>query len=159
ALMHLRSPSEELERMLLELLVGAYRVLDPRRRQDPQSRVMLGRLHPQLADEAVQVAQARLTAPQSPTLTAVIPPPVESVEGRWTVDGKRSMVDALGAPIAERSATLGTTNGGQREQEGATLERFIDTAMVPGWEATLSAPDLLVQLPTTRVYRAADRKS
>src|SRR5690606_30160512 len=81
ALMHLRSPSEELERMLLELLVGAYRVLDPRRRQDPQSRVMLGRLHPQLADEAVQVAQARLTGPQSPTLTAVIPPPVEQDNG------------------------------------------------------------------------------
>ena len=151
ALMHLRSPSEELERMLLELLVGAYRVLDPRRRQDPQSRVMLGRLHPQLADEAVQVAQARLTAPQSPTLTAVTPPPVEQDHGRVPADAQR-------APSAERSATLGTANGGQREQEGATLERFIDTAMVPGWEATLSAPDLLVQLPTTRAYRAARRQ-
>lgn len=148
ALMHLRSPSEELERMLLELLVGAYRVLDPRRRQDPQSRVMLGRLHPQLADEAVQVAQARLTAPQSPTLTAVIPPPVEQDNGRAPADARR-------APIAERSATLGGT---RRETEGATLERFIDTAMVPGWEATLSAPDLLVQLPTTRAYRAARRQ-
>jgi|GEM_PF-2056469 len=158
ALRHLRSPSEELERMLLELLVGAYRVLDPRRRQDPQSRVMLGRLHPQLADEAVQVAQARLTAPQSPTLTAVIPPPVENVEGRRAVDSEWRTVDVQGAPIAERSATLGTVNGGRREQEGATLERFIDTAMVPGWEATLSAPDLLVQLPTTRAYRAARRQ-
>ncbi len=150
ALMHLRSPSEELERMLLELLVGAYRVLDPRRRQDPQSRVMLGRLHPQLADEAVQVAQARLAAPQSPKLAAVVPPPVEEY-GQVPVNVRR-------APIAERAATLVTAAGTQREEDGATLERFIDTAMVPGWEATLSSPDLLVQLPTTRVYRAARRQ-
>lgn len=142
ALMHLRSPSEELERMLLDLLVSAYRVLDPRRRQDPQSRVMLGRLHPQLADEAVQVAQARLAAPQSPTLTAVVPPPVEKSDRQWTTDAGRRADDVQQPTPLERTGTL---------------ERFIDTAMVPGWEATLSSPDLLVQLPTTRVYRAAKR--
>lgn len=158
ALMHLRSPSKELERTLLDVLVSAYRVLDPRRRNDPQSRVMLGRLHPQLADEAVQVAQARLAAPQRPTLSAVIPPPVEKVEGWRTTDGGRWTVDVQGTPIAERSTTLGTEDGGRREEDGATLERFIDTALVPGWEETLSAPDLLVQLPTTRAYRAARRQ-
>ena len=150
ALRHLRSPSEELERMLLELLVGAYRVLDPRRRQDPQSRVMLGRLHPQLADEAAQVAQARLTAPQSPTLTAVIPPPVE---GETTGSGLQ-VAGGRSAGNGERKTVV----GGRLEEVDATLERFIDTAMVPGWEATLSSPDLLVQLPTTRAYRAARRQ-
>ncbi len=160
AMMHLRSPSEELERMLLDVLVSAYRVLDPRRRADPQSRVMLGRLHPQLADEAAQLAQARLTAPQSPSLNAVIPPPVEKDERRRTEDGGRRTVDVQGTPIAERSATPGTEDVQQSAtvERSATWERFIDTAMVPGWEETLSSPDLLVQLPTTRAYRAARRQ-
>lgn len=59
ALMHLRSPSAEVERLLLGVMLSGYRVLDPRRRDDSNQRVMLGRIHPQLVEEAVYLAQQR----------------------------------------------------------------------------------------------------
>jgi hypothetical protein len=59
ALMHLRSPSAEVERLLLGVMLSGYRVLDPRRRDDSNQRVMLGRIHPQLVEEAVHLAQQR----------------------------------------------------------------------------------------------------
>lgn len=52
-------PDAEVERKLAQIVMTGYRLLDPRRREDSLQRMMLGRIHPQLADEAARIAQAK----------------------------------------------------------------------------------------------------
>ena len=58
--LHLTEPSVDLEAKLARVVMTGYRLLDPRRREDSIQRMMLGRIHPQLADEAARMAQSQV---------------------------------------------------------------------------------------------------
>jgi hypothetical protein len=57
--LHLTQPTGDVEAKLARIVMTGYRLLDPRRREDSIQRMMLGRIHPQLADEAARLAQAQ----------------------------------------------------------------------------------------------------
>lgn len=59
ASLHLSHPDTTNEQKLASVIATGYRLLDPRRREDSLHRMMLGRIHPQLTDEAVRLAQSK----------------------------------------------------------------------------------------------------
>lgn len=136
-LMHLRSPSDESTRLLAQVLAGAYRVMDPRRRGDLQHRVMLGRIHPQLIDEAVDIAQSRV---------AMLAPEAD-------IPGGEAAGPATAAPLAAWSAELSGESGAAGERTFSSADEW------PGYEATLASSDLLVIPGHVRLWRALRRRA
>lgn len=162
ALAQLRAPDPDSERLLLGVLVSAYRVLDPRRRPDSLSRIMLGRIHPQMAEEAVQEAQV----PIAGGLSFGFGLGLGSDVGAGAATGPGADAEAwLAAPQAGATGVPAEparwdTASPQRVSaiEEAVPERFLATALGPAWEQTLHAPDLLVQSRGRQAYRRARRQ-
>lgn len=122
----------EVERKLAQIVITGYRLLDPRRREDSLQRMMLGRIHPQLADEAARIAQAKgapLTQLASPD--GLDAEPFEGI-GLLAVNGP-------------------ATQGNQR---GDRL--FLHDPMNP-WSDSLRSHDLLVEHPWRRASRVTKR--
>ncbi|HBJ34437.1 MAG TPA: hypothetical protein DDZ51_06670, partial [Planctomycetaceae bacterium] len=173
-LMHLRSPSAEVERLLVNVMLSGYRVLDPRRRDDSNQRVMLGRIHPQLVEEAVYLAQKKPA--QTPVVGFSALPSEASNAVVGSVARKDARVDSVEAdspsvaefsPIAERDwlesaeATLGVADrllSGGFAAEMNPSDRFLEVTSSVAWDATLTGSDLMVQPTYQRIYRAIRRR-
>ena len=178
-LMHLRSPSAEVERLLVNVMLSGYRVLDPRRRDDSNQRVMLGRIHPQLVEEAVYLAQRKPA--QTATVGGLSAGNAAQGNGQQIavanlhpVAGGESdaeeaelRIAAEFAPIAERDwlesaeANLGVADrllSGGFAPEMNPSDRFLDVTGVVAWDTTLTGSDLMVQPTYQRIYRAIRRR-
>jgi hypothetical protein len=185
-LMHLRSPSAEVERLLVNVMLSGYRVLDPRRRDDSNQRVMLGRIHPQLVEEAVYLAQKKPGQTSSeagapagnasagnpavgvanPGAAANLSATASAVAGS-EADEAGLRITADFAPIAERDwlesaeANLGVTDrllSSGFAPEMNPSDRFLDVTGSVAWDATLIGSDLMVQPTYQRIYRAIRRR-
>jgi len=176
-LMHLRSPSAEVERLLVNVMLSGYRVLDPRRRDDSNQRVMLGRIHPQLVEEAVSMAQAKpagvavsaAAAVSGGAATGGFPTAtVGAVMASAAIgDSGDARLPSEFSPIAERDwlesaeATLGATEGLQASGFAPpmnTSERFLEVTGSASWDETLTGSDLMVRPTYQRIYRAIRRR-
>ena len=186
-LMHLRSPSAEVERLLVNVMLSGYRVLDPRRREDSNQRVMLGRIHPQLVEEAVYLAQAKPAGAAAAGLTsagvaaaggisiggiAIGDVTTGTTLGSAFSDDDDSPLPSEFSPIAERDwlesaeATLGANQGllssGLMSSGFAppsnTSERFLEVTGSAAWAETLTGSDLMVRPTYQRIYRAIRRR-
>jgi len=166
-LMHLRSPSAQLEQLLVDVMTSGYRVLDPRRRDDSQHRVMLGRIHPQLVDEAVHLAQAKPAGSNAKVMAGGSTGGAEAVaDGGDSLVGSR--LPSEFSPVAERDwleaadPMIGAADrlvvDGGRAPEVASSERFLDLGSVPTWGETLSGSDLMVESVYWQFYRAVRRR-
>lgn len=173
-LMHLRSPNAEVERLLVNVMLSGYRVLDPRRRDDSNQRVMLGRIHPQLVEEAVYLAQAKPTGAAAATLASagvnaaggVVAGGIAAA-GVTISDDDDVRLSSGYSPIAERDwlesgeASLGASEGllsGGFAPPSSTSDRFLDVAGSVAWDETLTGSDLMVQPTYQRIYRAIRRR-
>lgn len=179
-LMHLRSPSAEVERLLVNVMLSGYRVLDPRRRDDSNQRVMLGRIHPQLVEEAVYLAHRKPS--QTTNLAGVTAGNPVNVNGNQSPANHSANVGtgvissseeadlriaAEFEPIAERDwlesaeANLGVADrllSGGFAPEMNPSDRFLDVTGAVAWDATLTGSDLMVQPTYQRIYRAIRRR-
>jgi len=166
-LMHLRSPSAQLEKLLVDVMTSGYRVLDPRRRDDSQQRVMLGRIHPQLVDEAVHLAQAKSSGSSAKALSggstgaaeaaadggdglvgSRLPSEFSPVTERDWLEAAEPMIDAVDRLVV----------GGGKVPELTSSDRFLDLGSVPMWGETLSGSDLMVESAYWQFYRAVRRR-
>jgi len=170
-LMHLRSPSAEAERLLVNVMLSGYRLLDPRRRDDTNQRVMLGRIHPQLVEEAVSLAQAQPAAASVSvgvagggshvsTVAAVMASAASKNSGHARLPSEFS-------PIAEWDwselieATLDGKSGLQASGFAPPLNtsnRFLEMTGSASWDETLTGSDLMVRPTYQRIYRAIRRR-
>ena len=128
ATLHLQHPSGAVERRLAHLVTTGYRLLDPRRREDVIQRMMLGRIHPQLADEVVQVAQSKGQALMA----------IDSIDD--TATGFDSITELLNAQ--HPSIGLSKKNS-----------RFLADDGLRPWSLSLRSHDLHVHRPLRRVFR------
>lgn len=176
-LMHLRSPSAEVERLLVNVMLSGYRVLDPRRRDDSNQRVMLGRIHPQLVEEAVYLAQ-RKPAPASGLATGVggqtfgvsafaAGSVATASAAAADIDVAESRIGTEFSPIAERDwlqSAESNMDVGDRLLSGgfagemSTSDRFLDVTGSAAWDTTLTGSDLMVRPQYQRIYRAIRRR-
>jgi len=131
---HLHHPDGVVERKLSLVATTGYRLLDPRRREDSLHRMMLGRIHPQLADEAARIAQSKgnqLTEADA----------AESDEAIAFIGGGLIKVRKQDPDSARR---------------GHSQNRFVDES-TSHWNETLQSTDLLIEPPIKRLFRTTRR--
>ncbi len=129
ATLHLTHPSTVVERKLARLVATGYRLLDPRCRDDSIQRMMLGRIHPQLADEAVRIAQTR--GNQQTT--------IETTMGFGTGE-------FVGNGLLPK-----TVARSRRQTKHPVIDGYFATQPIDGWGDTLQSHDLLVDRPLRRL--------
>ena len=128
----INEPDAEVERKLAQIVMTGYRLLDPRRREDSLQRMMLGRIHPQLADEAARIAQAKGTS-----LTQLTSPDGLDAEP----------FEGIGLLVLNEQANQRNQRGGQ----------FVLHDPVNAWSDSLRSHDLLVDRPWRRASRVTKR--
>jgi len=131
---HLHHPDGAVEKKLALVATAGYRLLDPRRREDSLHRMMLGRIHPQLADEAARIAQAK---------------------GNQLTDSDASESDetiqfAGGGLIRVRNQRNEPSNRNRSQN------RFVDDS-ASHWNYSLRSSDLLIEPPIRRLFRTTRR--
>ncbi len=131
ASLHLNHPTALLEQKLTRIVTIGYRLLDPRRREDSIQRMMLGRIHPQLADEAARMAQSKGHQ-------------LISIESEDGTDG-----DSFAEGGLLKSQNRQGKNG---DGEGY----FTDDTSGP-WNQSLRSTDLLIERPLKRALRTTRR--
>jgi hypothetical protein len=133
ASLHLNQPDRGVEMRLARVVTSGYRLLDPRRREDSIQRMMLGRIHPQLADEAARMAQSK-----GQSLIAADDGNVLEFE-----------------PFIEGSL-LSQQPKDNRPVHLAGDSYFIDVVDNP-WSDSLRSDDLLLERPHKRLIRSSKR--
>lgn len=128
ATLHLQHPSGAVERRLAHLITTGYRLLDPRRREDAIQRMMLGRIHPQLTDEVVRVAQSKGQA-----LMAID-----------SIDDSSTGFDSITGFLNAQHLAIGKSTKNSRFS--------VDDGLRP-WSLSLRSHDLHVHRPLRRVLR------
>ncbi len=131
---HLHHPDNTIEKKLASVVTIGYRLLDPRRREDALHRMMLGRIHPQLADEAVRIAQSK-----GNQLTEI-----ESAEGN---EATHFISRGLLKPQGHAR-----TQTHRSHPHNCFLND--ETSL---WNDSLRSHDLLVERPMKRLYRTTRR--
>ncbi len=133
ALLHLRSPNGELERMLASVMASGYAVLDPRRRADTGQRVMLGRIHPQLLEDTVELAPTPVNIAQ----------PVTNDSLEWIASPSDTASVASESVFA--ASTVATT--------GFSVPRQVER-----WTVSINTADLQSRRPGRQAYRELRRR-
>ncbi len=134
--LHLKRPDPGVERRLSEIITLGYHLLDPRRRNDSLQRMMLGRVHPQLSDEAVRMAQAK----GSPLMVA---------DGDEDVD--TVLAGGRGLLVALAQGKQGKTT------HQVTHSHFLVPNSLTPWSQTLQSFDLSVDRSHTRYWQRLAR--
>ncbi len=125
--MHLQRPDVGVERRLSHIITLGYHLLDPRRRADSLQRMMLGRVHPQLSDEAVRMAQSK----GSPLMLADDNDDVDTVLAR-------------GRGLLNVSPLVGATKGNAAHQ---ISHAHFSSAEGTAWDVALQSHDLSLDRP------------
>ena len=129
ASIHLDAPSVLVERKLVDVVMSGYRLLDPRRREDSIQRMMLGRIHPQLADEILRASQTRS----------------EALLAMSAANDQEEELELLANQSARRTLFLGNPPG------GAANLLLTQSAGADGLANILRPHDLLVRRPARKV--------
>ncbi|MGV3483775.1 MAG: hypothetical protein ACO1RT_05105, partial [Planctomycetaceae bacterium] len=134
ASLHLDHPDPVLEQKLTSVVATGYRLLDPRRREDSIQRMMLGRIHPQFAEEVIRIAQAR--GNQRMPFDSPDEDDFAPTEGRGL----------SAVPKRARGSRLSLSHRHYLADDGTNP-----------WSASLRSHDLLVERPFKRALRSTRR--
>lgn len=154
-LLHRTDPDGDVMRLLSDVLISGYRVLDPRRREDPAIRVMLGRIHPQLVDEAVSLAQ--LSSRGGGTAFALRDDAVEATSVPAGESALWEIAESVVGSGDRPSPRPDTAATGLLESQASLNERFSDAGQSPLWQELLSPLDLTAEPLNRRAARGFRR--